>query len=62
MVSIGTENEEQIDLSTVFDMLYREVFPANAGLGGPLAALSESQRHRGDTGRSVIIAVLVEKR
>ena len=35
-------SEEQIDLSTVFCPLPQIVFPAAAGLGGPLAALSES--------------------
>ena len=34
--------DSPIDLSTVFDVLPQEVSPADAGLGGPPAALSGS--------------------
>jgi hypothetical protein len=39
---LATGSKEQVDLSTVFDAAPPIVFPANAGLGGPPAALSGS--------------------
>jgi hypothetical protein len=53
--------EGQIIPSTDLDVLPQIVSPANAGLGGPLAALSESSRHRGDTVGNMKV-VLDEKR
>ena len=40
--SIPCKSGDLIDLSTVFDVLLREVSPAAAGLGGPPAAMSGS--------------------